>query len=192
MASSPLPFPHASLAKKGATFPSAVPTQIVSNEEFTPFSQTADQARVESRVVFFALEHSNLGHLLTIDGSRVHLGASGRERRIAFDDRREKMVCRESSNVAECLDAQRVRRDVDEYRADVDAGDQTALDRRAHCHREIGFDLRMHGATQSRREEAMHHRRAGGPANEQHLVNLVGADLRVPKSVVDAFESLGE
>ena len=51
MASSPSPFPHASSAKKGATFPSAVPTQIVSNEEFTPFSQTADQARVESRVV---------------------------------------------------------------------------------------------------------------------------------------------
>ena len=51
MASSPSPFPHASSAKKGATFASAVPTQIVSNEEFTPFSQTADQARVESRVV---------------------------------------------------------------------------------------------------------------------------------------------
>ena len=53
MASSPSPFPHVSSAKKGATFPSAIPTQIVSNEEFTPFSQTIDQARVESLAITF-------------------------------------------------------------------------------------------------------------------------------------------
>ena len=33
--------------QQGKTFRSAVPTQIVSNEEFAPFSQTADQSRVE-------------------------------------------------------------------------------------------------------------------------------------------------
>ena len=33
--------------QQGKTFRSAVPTQIVSNEEFAPFGQTADQARVE-------------------------------------------------------------------------------------------------------------------------------------------------
>ena len=33
--------------QQGKTFPSTVPTQIVSNEEFAPFGQTADQARVE-------------------------------------------------------------------------------------------------------------------------------------------------
>ncbi|MEO8047555.1 MAG: hypothetical protein ABI684_09725, partial [Nitrospirota bacterium] len=53
MESSSSPFPHASSAKKGITFPSAIPTQIVSNEEFTPFSQTVDQARVESLAITF-------------------------------------------------------------------------------------------------------------------------------------------
>ncbi|MDH4328493.1 MAG: twin-arginine translocation signal domain-containing protein, partial [Nitrospira sp.] len=32
---------------QGRVFPSSIPTQIVSNEEFTPMGQTADQARVE-------------------------------------------------------------------------------------------------------------------------------------------------
>ena len=36
--------------KKGATFRSAIPTQIVSNEEFRPFGQTAEQVRVEQVV----------------------------------------------------------------------------------------------------------------------------------------------
>ena len=53
MASSPSPFPYIPSAKKGTTFPSAVPTQNVSNEEFPPFSQTADQARVESLAIAF-------------------------------------------------------------------------------------------------------------------------------------------
>ena len=47
MAFSPSPFPHIPSARKGATFQSAIPTQIVSNEEFAPFGQTAAQARVE-------------------------------------------------------------------------------------------------------------------------------------------------
>jgi hypothetical protein len=33
--------------KKGMTFPTSLPTQIVSNEEFFPISQTVEQARVE-------------------------------------------------------------------------------------------------------------------------------------------------
>ena len=33
--------------KKGMTFPTPIPTQIVSNEEFFPIDQTAEQARVE-------------------------------------------------------------------------------------------------------------------------------------------------
>jgi len=44
-------------AKKGKILPSAVPAQIVSNEEFTPFRQTADQARVE-RFAVGLIEHS--------------------------------------------------------------------------------------------------------------------------------------
>ena len=35
------------VVQQGKTFRSAVPTQIVSNEEFAPFGQTANQARVE-------------------------------------------------------------------------------------------------------------------------------------------------
>ena len=47
MASPPSPFPQLPSARKGATFQSAIPTRIVSNEEFTPFGQTASQLRVE-------------------------------------------------------------------------------------------------------------------------------------------------
>ena len=47
MASLSSPFPHLPTARKGATFQFPIPTQIVSNEEFTPFGQTSDQARVE-------------------------------------------------------------------------------------------------------------------------------------------------
>jgi predicted TIM-barrel fold metal-dependent hydrolase len=53
MAPSPKPFPHLPAARKGVTFRSAIPTQIVSNEEFAPFSQTMDQARVEQRANAF-------------------------------------------------------------------------------------------------------------------------------------------
>src|SRR6476646_3062455 len=54
MASLPLSCPHLSSARQGAIFQSTVPTQIVSNEEFTPFSQTTDQHRVEERTRAFA------------------------------------------------------------------------------------------------------------------------------------------
>src|SRR5437588_6828232 len=54
MPSSPSPFPHLPSARKGATFQSAIPTRIVSNEEFIPFSQMADQARVEARAITLA------------------------------------------------------------------------------------------------------------------------------------------
>jgi len=47
MAPSPKPFPHLPSARQGIILRSAIPTQIVSNEEFAPFSQTTDQARVE-------------------------------------------------------------------------------------------------------------------------------------------------
>ena len=47
MAPSLKPFPHLPVARQGITLRSAIPTQIVSNEEFAPFSQTADQSRVE-------------------------------------------------------------------------------------------------------------------------------------------------
>jgi uncharacterized protein len=45
--STPTPVPHLRSARKGATCPSAIPTRVVSNEEFAPFAQTAGQAHVE-------------------------------------------------------------------------------------------------------------------------------------------------
>ena len=41
---------RASVLRKGKTFLSPIPTQIVSNEEFTPIGQTKDQVRVERGV----------------------------------------------------------------------------------------------------------------------------------------------
>lgn len=51
MASPPNPFRTRTDIRQGRTFRSAMPTQIVSNEEFPPFSQTASQARVERLAV---------------------------------------------------------------------------------------------------------------------------------------------
>ena len=51
MAPSPKLFPHLPAARQGITLRSAIPTQIVSNEEFAPFSQTTDQARVEQLAI---------------------------------------------------------------------------------------------------------------------------------------------
>ncbi len=47
MEHSPRRFFNSLSVRKGATFPTAVPTQIVSNEEFLPIRQTAEQACVE-------------------------------------------------------------------------------------------------------------------------------------------------
>ena len=47
MGHSPRLFFDGPFVKKGATFPTAVPTQIISNEEFFPICQTAEQACVE-------------------------------------------------------------------------------------------------------------------------------------------------
>lgn len=43
----PLRSPSDSVIRQGTMFPTPIPTQIVSNEEFTPISQTGEQARVE-------------------------------------------------------------------------------------------------------------------------------------------------
>jgi predicted TIM-barrel fold metal-dependent hydrolase len=67
MAFSPSPFPHLSSARKGKTFQSTIPTQIVSNEEFPPFSQTTDQARVE-QIATSIIEQSAAQHGLTRRG----------------------------------------------------------------------------------------------------------------------------
>ena len=58
MASSLRLFPHLPSARKGTTFQSAIPTQIVSNEEFAPFCQTAAQARAEQRATALAEQTS--------------------------------------------------------------------------------------------------------------------------------------
>lgn len=50
MSYSPQPLRPIPSVKRGATFRSAIPTQIVSNEEFAPFGRTAGQVRVEQVV----------------------------------------------------------------------------------------------------------------------------------------------
>jgi predicted TIM-barrel fold metal-dependent hydrolase len=53
MASPRPPFPYLPPASKGAVCRAAIPTQSVSNEEFAPVRQTADQARVEQLALAF-------------------------------------------------------------------------------------------------------------------------------------------
>lgn len=43
----PTPFHNDSAMRQGKVFSTPIPTQIISNEEFTPIRQTADQVRVE-------------------------------------------------------------------------------------------------------------------------------------------------
>src|SRR5262245_54788616 len=59
--------------QQGKTFLSAVPTQIVSNEEFAPFGQTAEQARVEQTIAAM-VEQSAPGLALSRMGLREGTG----------------------------------------------------------------------------------------------------------------------
>ena len=82
--------------------------------------ELADQG-VEPGVVVLALEDADLGRLLAVVDRRVDLGPGGRQRGIAVDDRREAVDRGQPVELAQGLDAQGVRGDVDQDRADVDA-----------------------------------------------------------------------
>ena len=92
--------------------------------------------------------------------------------------------------LAQGLDSQGMRRDVDEDRADLDTGDQPPLDGRPHGHGQVGLDLGVHGPAQPLFEELVDQRGAGRPADQDDLVDLVGLQLGVGQGLVEAGQGL--
>ena len=82
--------------------------------------------------------------------------------------------------------------DVDQDRADIDAGDQPALNRGPHGDCEVRLDLAVDGASQALLEQAVNKRSASGPADEHNLVDLGGLQHGVGERVVQAGQGLEE
>ena len=72
-------------------------------------------------------------------------------------------------------DAQRVGSDIDQHRPHIDAADQPALDGGTHGNTKIGIDFGVQLPAQPVLQQAMHQRRAAGPAYHDHLVDLPGS-----------------
>ena len=97
-----------------------------------PLDQEPADAVVVPHVVVLALVDVDLDRRLPVVDGAEHLAARGRQRRVAVDDRREAVQERNAeaaADVVQALDAQRVRRDVDQHRADVGPGDDRRLAR---------------------------------------------------------------
>ena len=86
----------------------------------------------------------------------------------------------------EALDAERVRRDVDQHRADVDAGDDGGLDAGPHGDAQIGIDLLMRRLAEPLFEHLDHHRRARAAADEHHLVDGRAGQLAIVEGLLHA------
>ena len=93
-------------------------------------------------------------------------------------------------SVAQGLDAERVRGDVDEHRADVDARDQAALDGRPHRHGQVGLDLGVDRPAEPLLQQAVDQRRPRRAADQDHLVDLVRLEPGVVERLVDAGQRL--
>ncbi len=98
---------------------------------------------------------------------------------LRLDDRRELVMRQEALPLAQALNSQGVRRDVDEHGSQVDPGDQAALDRGPHGDAQVGIDFGVDWLAELLLEEAMDHGRAAGSADEDHAVDLLGGELGV-------------
>ena len=90
----------------------------------------------------------------------------------------------------ERADAQSVGSDVDQDRADVDAGDQPALHGGPHGDCQVRLDLAVDRAPQALLEQAVNQRSASGPADQHDLVDLVRLKHGVGERVVQAGQGL--
>ena len=128
------------------------------------------QALVVGGHVALALEHVHLDPGLVVGDGREHAALAGGDRAVALDERREGAVLG--------LDAQGVRSDVEEDEVLDLAGDDAGLDGRAHGDAFVGVDR----AVRLLAEDLAHHLRdlggPGLPADEQHLVDLLGPQAR--------------
>ena len=95
-----------------------------------------------------------------------------------------------SAPEAQRLDAQGVRRDVDQDRPDVDAGDQPPLDRGAQRDGQVGLDLAVDRPAQPLLQEPVDQRGPGRPADQHHLIDLVGRHLAVGEGLVEVGQGL--
>jgi hypothetical protein len=108
---------------------------------------------------------------LVVDAGREHLAAGGRNGGIPQNDLRR--------DAAHRLDAERERRDIEEQHLAV-AGDQNVgLDRGAERHDLVGVELAMRRLAEQFCDQSAHEGNAGGPADQDDLVDLRGVELRV-------------
>ena len=96
---------------------------------------------------------------------------AGRDRAVALDQRREGAVLG--------LDAQRVRRDVEQHQVLDLAGQDAGLDRRAHRDALVGVHRAVGLAAEHPAHDLGDLRRAGLAADEQDLVDLLRPQARV-------------
>ncbi len=114
-----------------------------------------------------ALEDVDLHDVLVVDHGGEDLRVLGRDRRVALDQPGEQ--------AALGLDAERERRDVEQHQVLDVAAQDAALDGGAHGHHLVGVDLPVRLAAEDPLHRPHDHRRAGLAADQQHLVDLVGA-----------------
>ena len=98
----------------------------------------------------------------------------------------------EAVELAEGLDAQGVRGDVDQDRPDVHPGDQAPLDGRPHRHGQVGLDLGVDRPAQPLLEQAVDQGGPGRPADQDHLVDLLGLEVGVGQAPVEAGQRPGQ
>ncbi len=93
---------------------------------------------------------------------------------------------------AQCLDAERMRGDVDQDRPDVDAGDQSTLDGGSHGNGQVRFDLGVDRPPEPFFQQLVDQGCSRCPTDQDDLVDLVGLHLGVVESLVQAGQRFQE
>ena len=98
----------------------------------------------------------------------------------------------EPVQIPDRLDAQGMRCDVDQDRADIDSVDQAPLHGRTHGHGQVGFNLRVHGSAQPLFQKLVDQRGACCPSDQNNLVDLGGLQFSVGQGFVETAQSLDQ
>ena len=112
---------------------------------------------------------------LVVGGRREHAAPPAGHRGAALDHLHERPAAR--------LDAERERRHVEQDDLLDVAAQDAGLDRRAERHDLVRVDLAVRLAAEDLAHHPLHQRRAGLPADEQHVGDVAGADAGHPQRV---------
>ena len=118
----------------------------------------------------------DLHGVLVVDDGGEDLRVLGRNRRVALDQLGEQ--------AAVGLDTDRQRRDIEQHDVLDVAAQDAALDGGADRHHLVRVDLAVGLTAEDLLHPAADHRRAGLTADQQHLVDLIGAQARLLQRVL--------